>query len=104
MPVIHFIQPDFSVKSIDEPHGTLMSVALAHNIAGLDAECGGCCICGGCHVHVDEAFVDLMPPMEADEREMLALVHPPRVPESRLACQLFMADLPDGLVVSVAGD
>lgn len=104
MPTIHFIQPDCSLKSIEaEGEGSLMTAAIFNNVAGLAAECGGSCICGTCHVYVEEAFVSHLPPMEEAEQEMLALVEAPRESGSRLACQLALSDLPDGIVVTVPG-
>jgi len=104
MPTIHFIQPDCSLKSLDvEGEGSLMTAAIFNNVAGLSAECGGSCICGTCHVYVDESFIDMLPPAEEAEVEMLELVEAPREAGSRLACQLSLADLPDGLVVTIPG-
>jgi 2Fe-2S ferredoxin len=104
MPTIYFIQPDFSLKTVEaDGDGSLMTAAIVNNVAGLAAECGGSCICGTCHVYVDEAFVGLLPPVEEAEEDMLALVDAPRVEGSRLACQLRLEDLPDGLVVTVPG-
>jgi 2Fe-2S ferredoxin len=102
MPSLHFIQADCSLKTVmADGEGTLMSAAIANNVAGLEAECGGCCICGTCHVYVDEAFIDMLPPVEAAEAEMLELTEAPREPGSRLACQLPLSQIPDGLVVTI---
>ena len=47
------------------------SVMEAIRDAGVDellALCGGCCSCATCHGHVDEAWIDKLPPMSADEK------------------------------------
>jgi ferredoxin, 2Fe-2S len=72
--------------------------------AGFDellALCGGCCSCATCHVHVDEAWLDKLKPISADEDDLLdSSSH--RVGGSRLSCQIpFGPDL-DGLAVTIA--
>ena len=71
---------------------------------GIDeilALCGGVCSCATCHVYVDEAFLDRLPPMSEDENDLLD-GSSRRTPTSRLSCQIpFAADL-DGLRVKIA--
>ena len=72
--------------------------------AGFDellALCGGCCSCATCHVFVDEAWADKLPPVGEDENDLLdSSSH--RNATSRLSCQISMgADL-DGLRVTIA--
>ena len=66
------------------------SVMEAIRDAGVDellALCGGCCSCATCHVHVDEAWIDKLPPMSADENDLLdSSDHMSAT--SRLSCQL----------------
>jgi 2Fe-2S ferredoxin len=67
----------------------------------LLALCGGCCSCATCHVHVDPAFADLLPPMSEDENDLLdSSDH--RDPTSRLSCQLPLTDALDGLKIRIA--
>jgi len=67
----------------------------------LLALCGGCCSCATCHVHVDPAFKDKLPPMSEDEDDLLESSDH-RVETSRLSCQIeFTAEL-DGLKVKIA--
>ncbi len=72
--------------------------------AGFDellALCGGNCSCATCHVHVDGAWVDRLPPMHADEDDLLdSSSH--RTPESRLSCQIPFGPELDGLRVTIA--
>lgn len=71
---------------------------------GLDellALCGGCCSCATCHVHVDPAFADKLPPMGEDENDLLdSSDH--RDERSRLSCQIPFSDALDGLRVTIA--
>lgn len=74
--------------------------------AGIDeilALCGGCCSCATCHVHVDPAFAALLPPIGADENDLLdsALT---RDATSRLSCQIEFGPALDGMKVRIAAE
>lgn len=67
----------------------------------IKAECGGACSCATCHVYVDEAWIDKIPPMRIDEEEMLDEAF--YVQEnSRLSCQIILDETLDGLKVALA--
>lgn len=72
--------------------------------AGIDdvlALCGGCCSCATCHVHIDPAFADRLPPMDPEEDGLLdGSDH--RDATSRLSCQILLSAALDGLRVRVA--
>ncbi|MEQ1724678.1 MAG: 2Fe-2S iron-sulfur cluster-binding protein [Sphingopyxis sp.] len=82
------------------------ALSVMENIrdAGFDellALCGGCCSCATCHVIVDPAFADALPPMSEDEDDLLdSSAH--RSPTSRLSCQLPFSAALDGLRVTIA--
>lgn len=82
------------------------ALSVMENIrdAGFDellALCGGCCSCATCHVIVDPAFADVLPPMSEDEDDLLdSSAH--RGPMSRLSCQLPFSEALDGLRVTIA--
>lgn len=80
---------------------SVMEIIRDGGIDELLALCGGCCSCATCHVHVDPAFADKLPPISEDENDLLdSSDH--RNDQSRLSCQLtFSADL-DGLRVTIA--
>ncbi|MHC0039869.1 2Fe-2S iron-sulfur cluster-binding protein, partial [Pseudoneobacillus sp. C159] len=40
---------------------SVMEAAVAANVPGIDAECGGACACATCHVYVDEAWTERLP-------------------------------------------
>ena len=67
----------------------------------LLALCGGCCACGTCHVYVDPSFLDALPPMGDDEKDLLDSSME-RQPNSRLSCQIRFTDQLDGLKVKIA--
>lgn len=67
----------------------------------IKAECGGACACATCHVYVDEAWMDKIPPMRDDEEEMLDEAFNLQ-DNSRLSCQIIMSEELDGLKVTIA--
>jgi 2Fe-2S ferredoxin len=85
---------------IDVPVGdSVMEGAIKNGVDGIVAECGGACMCGTCHVYVEEQFLPRLKPMQDDENEMLDTTACPRRPNSRLGCQLQVTKELDGLVV-----
>jgi len=49
---------------------SLMSVAIRNNVPGIEAECGGGCICATYDVHCDEISTGKLRQPSADEDEM----------------------------------
>lgn len=72
-------------------------------VADIAALCGGCAICGTCHVLVDPEFMDRLEPMGEDEDDLLATLRH-RTPHSRLSCQIQLKPELDGLSVAVADE
>lgn len=83
------------------PDISVMEVIRDAGVDELLALCGGCCSCATCHVHVDEDWLDKLPPMTEDENDLLdSSDH--RSATSRLSCQLPFSDALDGLRVTIA--
>jgi 2Fe-2S ferredoxin len=102
MPTINFILKDGNTKAVDTKVGaSVMETAIRGNVRGIDAECGGSCICATCHVYVEEAFIDQLPTPDDLEAEMLEGVAAQRLPGSRLSCQVIVTAALDGLTVRV---
>jgi 2Fe-2S ferredoxin len=102
MPTIVYVQPDGSRREVDAPAGTsVMKNAIQNDVPGILAECGGSLMCATCHVYVDPADVDRVPPVSDDEDEMLEVAEAERRESSRLSCQLTVQDSWDGLTVHV---
>ena len=78
---------------------SLMQAAVSAGVAGIVGECGGSAMCATCHVYVDEAFVDQLPTPLDTELEMLECTVSDRLSNSRLACQIKLSVLHEGLVV-----
>ena len=100
MPSVHLIAPDGTSHTLDVPTGTpLMQAATAAGVPGIVGECGGSAMCATCHVYVDAAWQDRLPPPLANELEMLECTASERLPGSRLSCQIRIDASLDGFVV-----
>lgn len=103
MPKIIFIAPDDQTIEVDGRVGeSVMLAALVGMAPGIEAECGGACSCGTCHVYVDEAWRAVVGPPGELEAGMLEMIDKVTV-ASRLCCQIKVRDEIDGLVVRVPG-
>lgn len=99
MPKIIYVEFSRTEHVIDVPRGcTVMEGAVQNGIPGIDADCGGACACGTCHVYVDPAWVAKTGSPNTSETGMMELVKN-IAPTSRLACQIKVTDELDGLVV-----
>ena len=100
MPKVTYISHQGETTTIEVPVGTtVMENAIKNGIDGIVAECGGAMMCATCHVYVDPAFVDRLPPIGEEQEEMLGSTFAERKPNSRLSCQIEMKAEYDGLIV-----
>jgi ferredoxin, 2Fe-2S len=100
MAKITYIEWNGTPHAVEVPNGlTVMEGARDNGIPGIEADCGGACACSTCHVYVDDAWIDRLPPKEAMEQDMLDFAWEPDPDKSRLTCQLRVTDDLDGLVV-----
>lgn len=99
MTKVTFIEHNGTVRSVDVDNGvSLMEAAVGNMVPGIDGDCGGECACATCHVHVDAAWLDKLPPMEAMEESMLELAAGCD-DSSRLGCRIRICPALDGIVV-----
>lgn len=99
MALITFRQPDGVLKTIDIPTGiTLMEAATLNDVQGLCASCGGDGGCATCHIYLGDGWLSRLGEMSRKERNTLRFALKPG-PTSRLACQIVVKDLFDGLTV-----
>lgn len=77
---------------------SLMQTAIDNGIPGIDADCGGACACGTCHVIVDNNWIDAVGTADDDEIMMLDFT-PEKAKTSRLSCQIKTTSAMDGLIV-----
>lgn len=103
--MITVIDREDAAHRIDIEAGTENNLMLMVADAGLPirAECGGGCVCATCHVYIDEAPEGVLPPISEDEEDALDSAFDVR-PTSRLACQIPVTDVSDGLKVTLAPD
>jgi ferredoxin, 2Fe-2S len=99
---ITYVEHNGTPHEVDVPLGlTVMEGARDNNIPGIEADCGGACACSTCHVYVDPAWIDRLPPREPMEQDMLDFAWEPDPERSRLTCQLKVTEALDGLVVQM---
>lgn len=67
----------------------------------LEALCGGSCACATCHVYIDDDWLGKVGSMSEDEEDLLETLDG-RNEKSRLACQIRLSDVLDGLRLTVA--
>lgn len=94
-----FIEHDGTAHDVElEPGKSLMQHAVDNMVPGIDADCGGECACGTCHVIVEPAWFAQTGSINPDEQQMLEMT-PEGASTSRLACQVPVTETLDGLVV-----
>ena len=100
MPNVTYISYKGETHTVNVPVGTsVMEGAVKNGIDGIVAECGGACMCATCHVYVDPAFLEKLPPIGEEQEEMLGVTAAERKPNSRLSCQIEMKPEYEGLIV-----
>lgn len=102
MPKVTWILADGSRVVADVEEGkNLMDAAVRSGVHGIVGECGGGLMCATCHVYVEAPFSFLAAEASAMESDLLDMTSAPRLPESRLSCQLVASAANDGLVLRV---
>ena len=66
------------IETVEVPENTsVMEAARFHSkkeyIEGIEAVCGGGSVCGTCHVHVNENWIDKVTPKDDDDIEQAIL-------------------------------
>ncbi|MGJ8671230.1 MAG: 2Fe-2S iron-sulfur cluster-binding protein [Oceanococcus sp.] len=96
---ITFIEHDGTQHLADLEEGkSLMQTAVDNLVPGIDADCGGSCACGTCHVIVAKEWMDKTGARSDDEKQMLNMT-PEKADTSRLACQISTTAAMDGMIV-----
>tara|TARA_R110001592_G_scaffold363248_4_gene682240 strand:+ start:100571 stop:100888 length:318 start_codon:yes stop_codon:yes gene_type:complete len=87
--------------TVDATPGEPLMYALRDAGLGIEASCGGCCICATCHVFLDENWPQEALSREFDEGLLLEeLINV--APTSRLACQITITEAMAGSNVRIA--
>ena len=102
---VNFIR-DTEVISVDMPAGrTLMEAAKELDLPEIPADCGGCCACATCHIHVDDVWCDKLKIKENSlEQELLEYEKGYVEGKSRLACQIQLDDSLNNVTVKLRKD
>ena len=95
------IDRDGRERRLQGEAGVSVMLALREADVGVAAICGGTCACATCHVLVDDAWLEKLPPAQSEEVELLGGLAHSRA-NSRLACQIPFARELDGLRLTVA--
>lgn len=99
MPTITFIDATGLQTTVDAEIGeSLMKTAIRNDVRGIDADCGGVCACGTCHVYVESPWNSGLAAPSDMERDLVSFTVEPRE-TSRLACQIVLDASLDGMVV-----
>jgi 2Fe-2S ferredoxin len=99
---VHLVSADGKETALaGKPGQSLMQLAVANNVAGIAADCGGLMTCATCHVYVREPFASRLDLPTQDEDGMLDFAASPRRPNSRLSCQIRLVPALDGLTVDL---
>lgn len=98
---IRFREKDGTIREGEALQGSVMQLALAIGVRGIEGQCGGSISCGTCHVHVPPDWIARTGPAGRDEIDMLEF-EPGFGPTSRLSCQIAVTPDLDGLTLDVA--
>lgn len=99
---VKFIQRDGEHRIVETYAGlSLMEAAAAAGVEGIDAICGGSCICGTCHVYVEAPKLSLVGPPSEDENAVLEETGVQQS-NSRLSCQVRLSEVFEGMTFVVA--
>ena len=103
MRTLHFHTPAGEHIVLEAQDGvSVMEAAVAANVPGIDAECGGACACATCHVYVEESWAARLPKRTEIEIKMLEFAVAVQ-PTSRLSCRLVVGPETEGLTMRIPG-
>ena len=101
MPSVTFVESDGNEYVLEGyPGETVMELAKRNGLDGIPGDCGGACACATCHVYVEEPHFSMIGSPDEMEQGMIEFTDAPRE-NSRLGCQIILADDLDGLRVHV---
>ncbi len=99
MATMTFVEHDGTAHTVDIQEGrSMMQTAMDNGVPGIDADCGGSCACGTCHVIVEADWAGIAGTATADELQILDMT-PEKEAHSRLSCQITTSSAMDGMVV-----
>ncbi|KAL3908934.1 MAG: hypothetical protein SGILL_008292, partial [Bacillariaceae sp.] len=98
---VSFVQPDDSIKKIDDAKvgESFLQLAHRHDI-NLEGACEGVCACSTCHLIFPYEIFDELPESSEEEEDMLDMAFG-LTETSRLGCQVLITPQMDGLTVEM---
>ena len=98
---VRFLRVDGSLdKEVDADAGQRLLDVAWEAREPLEGACEGVMACSTCHVIVDAADFERLPPASEEEEDLLDLAaHATRT--SRLACQIMLTDALESLTVKI---
>ncbi|KPZ59647.1 Ferredoxin-6 [Pseudoalteromonas sp. P1-13-1a] len=101
MAKVIFMTKTNGAVEVEGSSGSLMELATANGVAGIDGDCGGVCSCATCHIYVAPDDFEKIGAPDEIESDMLELDD--NVTEfSRLCCQIEVSEELDGMTFVVA--
>ena len=101
MTKVTFVEANGTEHEVDARNErSLMQAAVQNGLPGIDADCGGQCLCATCHVILDDDWYARLGAPSDDEEEMLAPT-PERTATSRLSCQIQVTDKLEGIRIQL---
>jgi len=98
---MRYIGSDGSSHDVSACAGeSLMQVATANRVKGVDGDCGGNCACGTCLIRIDDRLAARLAPAEKEERDLLSFLGR-RGPTFRLGCQIRVTPEMDAITAAV---
>jgi len=103
MITVNFVKNGETIPVQVEEGRTLMEAAkhfAPMTIEEIPADCGGCCACATCHVHIDKTWVGKIEGADPNRGEIELLEYDQNYIKetSRLACQIMLGKEHDGLI------
>ncbi len=100
VPKVTFIQADGREMPVEARVGESV-LALAWRVgAAIEGDCEGSMACSTCHVILEPAAFDVLPPPSEEEDSILDLA-PGAAETSRLGCQIVLTEAQDGLRIQL---
>ena len=99
---ITYVEHDGTAHEVEVADGlSLMEGATQNGVPGIDGDCGGNAACATCHIFVPQAWRATLGKLGDMEMAMLEMANGFDPASSRLACQIKVSTLLDGLVVDM---
>jgi 2Fe-2S ferredoxin len=98
---VRFLIRDGTARDVEASEGhSVMQAAVGAGVPGIIGECGGVMSCATCHVHVADAWRQIVGPPGDHERAVLDFAEDV-TDASRLGCQIALRNELDGLTLEV---